>query len=102
MYEIQRPHDRPDLLVHVFRLKVKCLMQTIKAACLGSVDVWLYSIDFQKGELPQKHILIWLSNDSKIHPCMIQNVDGTVSVEIPDEDQHPELYEIVTSHIWSP
>ncbi|GFR86029.1 hypothetical protein ElyMa_006043100 [Elysia marginata] len=37
-----------------------------------------------------------MPRDSKIHPCMI---DAAVSAEIPDKNQDPELFTIVTSHM---
>ena len=46
--------------------------------------------------MPHAHILLWMSRDSKIHPCMI---DAAVSAEIPDKNQDPELFTIVTSHM---
>ncbi|GFR82078.1 DNA helicase PIF1, ATP-dependent [Elysia marginata] len=71
LLEGQHPHDRLDLLVRVFRLKLKQTMHALKNGCLGSVDAWLYNIEFQKRGLPHAHILLWISCDSKIHPCMI-------------------------------
>ncbi|GFR92609.1 hypothetical protein ElyMa_006204700 [Elysia marginata] len=71
-------------------------MHALKNGCLDSVDAWLYNIEFQKRGFPHAHILLWMPRDSKIHPCMI---DAAVSAEIPDKNQDPELFKIVTSHM---
>lgn len=92
----QRPHDRPDLLVRVFRLKLKKMIQLIKDGCFGSLNAWLYNIEFQKRGLPHAHMLLWLTQDSKIHPHMI---DSVVSAELPDKETDPILSDLVASNM---
>ena len=92
----QRPHDRPDLLVRVFRLKLKSALQAIKNGCFGHLTAWLYNIEFQKRGLPHAHMLLWLNRESKIQPDMIDNV---VSAEIPCKDTDPQLHHLVINNM---
>ena len=68
----------------------------MKYGCFGTLQAWLYSIEFQKRGLPHAHILLWLTKDAKIRPDLI---DRVVCAELPDRDLDPELYSIVTSHM---
>ena len=54
---VQQPHDRPYLLVRVFRLKIQKLLKILKDGCFGCFEACLYSIEFQKDDLPHAHIL---------------------------------------------
>ncbi|KIH67100.1 hypothetical protein ANCDUO_02572, partial [Ancylostoma duodenale] len=51
-------------------------------------------IEWQKRGLPHAHILVWLKD--KIHPTQI---DSIISAEIPNPDQDPGLYEIITKNM---
>lgn len=96
LHDGQRPHDRPDLVVRVFRLKLKKMLKLIKDGCFGNLHAWLYNIEFQKRGLPHAHLLLWLSLDSKIHPDMI---DDIVSAEIPDKETDPILTDLVVNNM---
>ena len=54
----QEAHDRPDLIAHVSHLKLKKLMEFLKNVAFGEPQAWLFSIEFQKLELLQAHILL--------------------------------------------
>ena len=54
-----QPHDRPDLLVIVFSLKIQKLLKILKDECFSCLEAWLYNIEFQK-----RHLL---------HACKSQN-----------------------------
>ena len=41
------------------------------------------------------HLLVWLEEPYKIRTP--EDVDETISAEIPDKDRHPRLHELVTS-----
>ena len=92
----QKAHDRPDLTVRVFRLKLQVLLSYMKQGCFGTLNAWLYSIEFQKRGLPHAHILLWLSKNSKIRP---DNIDHAVSAELPDIQTDPQLFDIVKTNM---
>ena len=92
----QQAHDRPDLIVRIFKLKLKKLMGLLKNGAFGDLQAWLYSIQYQKRGLPHAHILLWLTKESKITPDPIDCVD---SAEIPNKDTEPDPHAIVTSHM---
>ena len=55
----------------------------------------IYTIEFQKRGLPHAHILLFL--DKKDKPSDAASLDSIICAEIPDQDQEPELYELVQS-----
>lgn len=60
----QTANDRPDLVVRVFKQKVKAVK---KDKVVGKFDAYIYVIEFQKRRLPHMHMLIILSKDYKIN-----------------------------------
>ena len=45
----QDSHDRPDIVIRVFRLKVQKLLEMLKLDMVfGKPQAWLYSIEWQK------------------------------------------------------
>ncbi|GBN87992.1 hypothetical protein AVEN_107373-1 [Araneus ventricosus] len=67
MEGVQRPEDRPDIIVHVFNMKLKQLLEDIcKHGIFGTVLAYFYVIEFQKRGLPHAHILLTLDSESKI------------------------------------
>ncbi|RCN48933.1 hypothetical protein ANCCAN_05042 [Ancylostoma caninum] len=88
----QVPSDRHDLIARVFKQKLSKFMDVItKSHIFGETRCWLYSVEWQKRGLPHAHVLIWLKD--KIHPTQI---DAIISAEIPNPEQDPGLFEIVT------
>ncbi|PAA84583.1 hypothetical protein BOX15_Mlig017082g4 [Macrostomum lignano] len=88
----QQSQDRHDLVARVFQLKLKQLMEFItKGAIFGPTRCDMYTIEWQKRGLPHAHILIWLRN--RIRP---NQIDSVIRAEIPDPDEDPQLYQIVT------
>ena len=52
---------RHDVTNRVFRQKLKSLINyKVKLKVFGSVQCWMYSVEWQKRGLPHAHILIWL------------------------------------------
>ncbi|CAF0714504.1 unnamed protein product [Brachionus calyciflorus] len=93
LYE-QAPNDRPDLIARYFRIKLKMLLKDlIEKHVLGRVIGHIYVIEFQKRGLPHAHILLILHPDDKIKTA--EQVDLTVSAEIPLKEENPILYKIV-------
>ncbi|XP_073394992.1 uncharacterized protein [Physcomitrium patens] len=92
----QNPPDRPDIVVRVFELKLRALMDEItKKNVMGETIAFCYTIEFQKRGLPHAHILLWLKD--KVNDCDL--VDKIVCAEIPDLDRQPQLYATVAKHM---
>jgi hypothetical protein len=66
----------------------------------GKVSALIYVIEFQKRGLPHAHILILLDENYK--PKSPSDRDKIVSAEIPDKNNDPDLYNIVTTHDAQP
>ena len=62
----QKAPDCPDLVVRVFRAKLKSLMKDIKMGVLGAMAAYLYTIEFQKHGLPHAHIIVFLKPEAKL------------------------------------
>ncbi|EPB70224.1 hypothetical protein ANCCEY_10689 [Ancylostoma ceylanicum] len=91
----QVPSDRHDLIARVFKQKLSKLMDMItKSQIYEETRCWMYSVEWQKRGLPHAHILIWLRD--KIRPTQI---DSAISAELPDPEQDPILFEIVTKNM---
>ena len=92
----QQAHDRPELVVCVFKQNLDMLMELLKDGAIGELQAWLYSIEFQKRDLPHAHLLLWLKRKCKIALNAIATV---VFAEIPDRIIDPHLYTIVTANM---
>ena len=89
--------DRPDIVVRVFEEKKKALLKEIKDGLFGKTAAMVHTIEFQKRGLPHMHLLIFLDSADKIQNAA--DVDSIVSAQIPDPNEHPVLYNIVTQHM---
>ncbi|XP_058756263.1 uncharacterized protein LOC131629499 [Vicia villosa] len=93
-----QPHDRPDIISKVFKIKFDTLMDDItKHHVVEKVIAYMYTIEFQKRGLPHAHILIFLHPQSK-YPTP-SNIDNIIFAEIPDPTVHPNLYKLVKAHM---
>lgn len=91
----QSPKDRPDVIARVFNRNWNALMACFtKFKIFGEVAAYVYSVEWQKRGLPHAHILLWLK--SKLHG---EDIDKLISAEIPNEDNDPELHQVVCSHM---
>ena len=54
----------------------------------------LYTIEFQKRGLPHCHTLLWVTSSHKIKAP--EEVDKFISAEIPNPNNDPRLYNIVS------
>ena len=92
----QSASDRPDLVSRVFQLKLKSLLHDIhKNGVLGKTIAHVHVIEFQKRGLPHAHMLIHLDEEDKLRDA--DDVDSLISAEIPNQDDHPALYETIKS-----
>ncbi|GKC12396.1 ATP-dependent DNA helicase PIF1-like protein, partial [Tanacetum coccineum] len=74
------------------------LMKDLKERHIfGRVKGAVYTIEFQKIGLPHCHILLWLEHEDKI--TTTAKIDKYISAEIPNKNEDPELYQIVTDHM---
>jgi hypothetical protein len=91
----QTTKDRPELITHIFNLKLDALLKDIKDDVLGNVIAKIWVIEFQKRGLPHAHILFILNETSKLRTTKDYNL--MVSTEISNLIRHPKAYKIVAS-----
>lgn len=85
--------DHPDIVARVFWLKLKSLMTDIvENGIFGKVAAYVWRIEWQARGMPHAHILIILVEAIRTP----RQIDAVISAEIPDPDQHPELFAVVT------
>ncbi|XP_060880275.1 uncharacterized protein LOC132952126 [Metopolophium dirhodum] len=90
--------DRPDLVSRVFNSKLKQLMRDITVNNIfGNVDAYVYTVELKKRGLPHAHILIILSEGSKL--LTADDVDNVVCAFLPDPVIDPRLFDCVTRHM---
>ena len=87
----QHASDRPDLVVRVFRAKLRSLIKDITDGVLGETNARLYTIEFQKRGLPHAHIIVFLKPHAKLRSP--EDIDSLMSSEFPEDN--PELLELV-------
>ena len=91
-------NQRPDIVVRVFNIKLKELMKDlVNNQVFGKVEAYIYVVEFQKRGLPHAHILLTLREQDKLQSANC--IDGIVSAEIPNPNQMPQLYRLVTEHM---
>ncbi|GBP31644.1 hypothetical protein EVAR_84090_1 [Eumeta japonica] len=55
----------------------------------------MYTIEWQKRDLPHMHMLVWLMN--KIRP---DQIDSIMAAELSVKKEDPVLYEIIKKHMF--
>ena len=94
----QSANDRPDIVSHVFNLKLKeFLCDLLQRHALGHIIAYVYTIEFQKRGLPHAHTVLFLANDCK--PRIPEDIDRLVSAEIPDPHFQSEFHNTVKRHM---
>lgn len=94
----QVPSNRPDVVARVYQLKLKELIKDIQEKqILGVVIARIHVIEFQKRGLPHCHMLLWI--DEYDVPQTEEDIDKTISAEIPDPQTHPQLHNIIMSNM---
>jgi len=91
----QTAKDHPELVTHIFNLKLDALLKDINDGVLGNVIAKIWDIEFQKRGLPHAHILLILDEASKLRTA--EDYDSMVSAKIPDSIRHLEAYETIIS-----
>ncbi|KAM0887151.1 hypothetical protein ACQ4PT_029235 [Festuca glaucescens] len=94
----QKPHDRADIIVRVYHMKLQEHLDDIKSGLVyGPVNAVLHTVEFQKRGLPHAHILIWLKGDNReVSAETIETIDGFICAEIPDRVLDPLGYVLVS------
>ncbi|KAI9108260.1 hypothetical protein K1719_020743 [Acacia pycnantha] len=94
-----KPCDRPDIFARIFKIKLDCLMKTVKEEkYFGTIRADIYTIEFQKRGLPHAHILLFLYPNDKIKdPEAIANF---ICAEIPDKNISPLMYKLVRQFMF--
>ncbi len=95
LFSGQIAKDRPELVTHVFNLKLDTFLKDIKDGGLSNVIAKIWVIKFQKRGLPHTNILLILNEASKLRS--VEDYDSMVSAEILNLIRHPEAYKTVTS-----
>nr|XP_049460965.1 uncharacterized protein LOC120947674 [Anopheles coluzzii] len=91
----QQAPDRPDVIVRVFRLKLKAILNDLTMGALGIEVARIHVIEFQKRGLPHAHILVILAEEDK--PQTPADYDKFVSAELPNPATSSQLFETVQS-----
>ncbi|KAL4579076.1 hypothetical protein LXL04_015211 [Taraxacum kok-saghyz] len=95
--------DRADIVVRVFEIKVRQLLQLLRdqkpfgvvtAAIQFHLLSVVYTIEFQKRGLPHCHILLWIKMDNKISDA--EDIDKYISAELPNPTTDPDGYRVVS------
>ena len=85
----------PHVCSRVYNLKFNEFWNDItKEHKLGAVDAHVNVKEYQKRGLPHHHCMVWFDENDKITSA--ERVDELVCAEIPDQNEDPELYELVT------
>ncbi|KAM0839241.1 hypothetical protein ACQ4PT_060443 [Festuca glaucescens] len=91
----QRPHNRADITVRVYHMKLDEYLSSIrKGEAFGKAVAFLHTVEFQKRGLPHAHILVWQDKEKRgeVTPAVI---DSFISAEIPDPVEDPLGYALV-------
>ncbi|XP_071699546.1 uncharacterized protein [Rutidosis leptorrhynchoides] len=91
----QKPEDRPDIVTRVFKIKLDALYDQIRdEKIFGYLLGGLYVIEFQKRGLPHVHMCLFLDKTSRSPNA--SEIENVITAEIPDKDDDPELYSMVS------
>lgn len=91
----QSPSDRPDVMVRVFQLKLRSLLNDLLTnMVLGKVIASVHVIEYQKRGPPHAHMLLILDPADK--PRTPADFDDRIWASIPDQEKFPVLHGVVT------
>ncbi|KAM0868723.1 hypothetical protein ACQ4PT_041140 [Festuca glaucescens] len=85
----QRPHNRADITVRVYHMKLAKYLASIKTGkAFGKAITVLHTVEFQKRGLPHAHILVWQDKEKR-GEATLALIDSFISAEIPDPVEDP-------------
>ncbi|KAM0868724.1 hypothetical protein ACQ4PT_041140 [Festuca glaucescens] len=91
----QRPHNRADITVRVYHMKLAKYLASIKTGkAFGKAITVLHTVEFQKRGLPHAHILVWQDKEKR-GEATLALIDSFISAEIPDPVEDPLGYALV-------
>ncbi|CAH1433999.1 unnamed protein product [Lactuca virosa] len=89
-----QPEDRHDILCRLFKIKLDAFIKDLREnKIFGTVQAYVYTIEFQKRGLSHSHICLFMHSDNKLPT--VEFIDLIISAEIPDKIEDPELYSLV-------
>uniref|UniRef100_A0A0D3BP59 ATP-dependent DNA helicase n=1 Tax=Brassica oleracea var. oleracea TaxID=109376 RepID=A0A0D3BP59_BRAOL len=92
------PNDRPYIECRVFKMKLDQLLKDFKVGTFFKpYTAALHQIEFQKRGLPHAHILLWIGNSTRTPSA--EEVDKIISAELPNKEEDPVAYSLVTKHM---
>ena len=96
----QQSTDHPDLVVRVFYLKFRALIEDLKNHAFGPYAGHVDSIEYQKRGLPHAHILLFLG-DGKPDYTKPEVIDEVICAEFPDPSWDPQgaLTRVITANM---
>ncbi|GBN38461.1 hypothetical protein AVEN_85683-1 [Araneus ventricosus] len=87
----QRPGNRSDIIVRIFKMKLTELLDDLlKKNIFSKVIAYIDVIEFQKRGSPHAHILLTLDLCSKIRNNV--DIDNFVCAELPNKSVNPRLF----------
>ena len=75
-----------------FHAKKEALIKKIQSGYFGGLAGKVYTIEFQKCDLPHVHMLIFLEEGDKIHT--VEQIDF-ISAQFLEPEVHPQLHAAV-------
>ncbi len=75
--------DRPDIIVRIFRAKLKRLIHLIRIkAAFGPYRVYIYTIEYQKRGLPHTHIIVFIHAGHVFSKT--EHINNLIRAKLPD------------------
>ncbi|VVC46268.1 Helitron helicase-like domain [Cinara cedri] len=91
-------NDQPDLMGRVFHAKLAELKRDItNNEIFGNINVYVYTIEFQKCGLPYTQILILLLEDYKFQTA--DDISNVIRTYLPHPETERQLHAAVSSHM---
>jgi hypothetical protein len=89
------PSDRSEIVDRVFKIKLNILMDDIKKRnFFRPVNAVVYTIEFQKRDLPHARIIIWFKKEIPWDATM---VDTFILAQLPNPTSDPIGYETISN-----
>jgi hypothetical protein len=86
--------DHPDLVTHIFQMKVKALLKGVaKIGWFAKIIGNIWTREYQKRALPHIHLLLIFPQEQKV--SIIKYIDRLMSAKLPLPENAP-LFEMVT------